>query len=89
MSNHVGIYPTRFVTIDLQGNEQDVSYGLRVADDNDSTYSNLFETDEIVGKSPTEIVEIARGIDDRARDIIEFAEEQNDGIHIGDDPLCQ
>lgn len=85
MSNKAGIYPTKFVSIDLQGKETDVTYGLRVADDNDSTYSNFFTEVDIVGKTPAQIVEIARGIDDKARDIIEFAEESHDGIFIGDD----
>jgi hypothetical protein len=84
MANQVSIYPTRFTDVDLDGNEIGVSWGLRVADDTDCAYSNMFEKDDIVGRTPAEIVELARGIDDRARAIIDFAEECRDGLHIGD-----
>lgn len=85
MGNRVGIYPTKFVDIDLDGTERHATYGLRVADDHGNAYSNTFERDQIVGRTPKEIVDLARTIDDAARDMIEFAEEAKDGISIGDD----
>lgn len=85
MGNIVAIYPTKFVSIDLEGNETSATFGLRVADDNASTYANHYEESDIVGKSPTEILELARNLDDIARDAIEFAEENLAGITIGDE----
>lgn len=85
MGNRVTIYPTKFVDIDLDGNEGNVTFGLRVADDHGNSYSNLFDEDQIVGRTPKEIVELARSIDDAARNMIEFAEEMKDGISIGHD----
>ena len=84
MSNQPTIYLTKFTELDADGNDGEASYGLRVADNDDSTYSNLFERHEIVGQTASAIVELARGIDDRAAAIVEFAEENRDGIHIGD-----
>jgi hypothetical protein len=88
MSNQVSIYLTKFVTLDLEGNEtgspDDVTYGIRVTDDYDCTYSNLFEKEDVVGKSPKEIVDMARDIDERAGEMITFAENEKDGLSIGD-----
>lgn len=83
MGNRVSIYPTKFVDMEIDGREVDVTYGLRVADDNDSTYTNSLTREEVVGRSPGELVALARGIDDRARDMIDFAEEEHDGIDVG------
>jgi hypothetical protein len=84
MGNRVCINLTKFVDIDLQGNEVETTYGLRVCDDFDGSYKSGLAKDEVVGKSPAEIVDLARGIDERSRDMIAFAEDAQDGVHIGD-----
>ncbi len=85
MGNRVDIYLTKFVDIDTKGNELETTYGLRVCDDQDMTYTNGLAKDGVVGRTPAEIVELARGIDERSRDMIAFAEDTQEGIHIGDE----
>jgi hypothetical protein len=85
MGNRVCINLTKFVDLDLKGNEVETTYGLRIGDDYDATFKNGLAKDEVVGKSPAEIIELARGIDERTRDMIAFAEESQDGIRIGDE----
>jgi hypothetical protein len=85
MGNRVDIFPTKFVELNIEGKEGAASYGLRVCDDNGGTYSNAFVREDIVGKTPLEIVELARGIDEISRDLIDFAEQEKDGISIAGD----
>lgn len=85
MSNRVTITPTEFVSCKLDGTVEYRSWGLRVADDYSQTYCNTYERDEIIGKSPAEIVTLARQIDDAAEAMISFAEEEDKLIDIGSD----
>lgn len=85
MSSNVDIYVTRFETIDNEGQTTSTSYGLRVVDDFEQTYSSHFEKSDIIGKTPAELVEIARDSDDRAASMIQFAEDELDGVHINGD----
>lgn len=85
MGNRVEIFVTKFVDIDLKGNEVETTYGVRICDDHAQAYTAGMPQDEIVGRSPAEIVEIARGIDERAHDMVAFAEEYQDGINIGEE----
>jgi hypothetical protein len=82
MSNIAAIYLTKFSDLDAKLNETKVSYGIRVADDYDSTYTNLMQKEELSNWSPIEILEIAKNIDDKASAIIGAAQENQDGIEI-------
>lgn len=84
MGNRVEIVLTKFMDMDIKGEELDATYGLRVFDDNDQAYVTGLKKEEILGRPPHELVELARGIDDRARDMIAFAEESLEGIYVGD-----
>ena len=83
MSNNVSIYLTKFVDLDADGNEVDFSYGLRVADDYGSSYSNVWQKEQIVGASPRSIIELASNINEQSSEMIAHARECHDGIFIG------
>lgn len=85
MANRVMIHVTKFVDLDSEGKEGSVSYGLRVADDYEATYSNLLKKEQIVGASPREILGLAIEIDVRSHAMIEHAQEHHEGITIGGD----
>lgn len=59
--------------------------GLRVCDDHDTAYKNGLTKDEIVGKSPAEISDLARGIAERSRDMIAIAKDVLGGVHTDDE----
>ena len=84
MSNPVNITITKFVDLDDSGKEIGADYGLRISDNEDQTYTNGLKIEQVIGVLPMDIVELARGINDRAADMIVFAEDCNDGIYISD-----
>ncbi len=84
MSNPVLIVPTMFEDRDLDGTVIGTSYGLRVSDNEASTYENWAETFEgLSSLDPAAIVERARGIDDVAAAILAHAEEHDTPVTIG------
>lgn len=87
MSNHAFIVPTRFIDLNRDGSSASTAFGLRVFDDHDATYDNvLIESEEqMMAMSDREIVEMARGLNDKAAAIIDFAAENADGLYIWGD----
>jgi len=47
MSNRVTIQPTKFVNL-VDGNDSEVTYGVRVYDDYGNSYSNIWELSELM-----------------------------------------
>ena len=87
MATFVTIARTKFVNLDRQGNEGDVSYGFRVYDSNGGDYSNNHNI-EILQKTPAELVEMARELSETGHDLIEFAEATQPGIWFNDEFLA-
>ena len=44
MSNRVSVQYTKFVNLDVAGNELDFNYGYRIYDDYESVYNNTYST---------------------------------------------
>lgn len=84
MSNAAFIVPTRFTDFARDGAEIGHTWGLRVFDDHDATYDNgsVESMDQLLAMSDAQIVEMARGLNERAASIIDFARESADGIEI-------
>lgn len=84
MSGYTTIRPTRFVRIDNNGNDTaDSSFGVVIYNDIDSDYCDSLPCDNIVGRTPAQIVKLVRGLSQRAAEIILDAEINDDGIFIG------
>ncbi|WP_075292993.1 hypothetical protein [Pararhizobium arenae] len=83
MSNKTHLVRTIFQNVAADGKIYDTSYGFRIYDDNFSTHTNLYDTlEELLSRSPNELVETARGLDSIGRGFIEYAEEMNHAIIV-------
>jgi hypothetical protein len=85
MSNMATIYITKFVDLSMTGEETgEVSYALRVLDNYSSSYIIVDAKEDIIGKTPMELIELVCSRDETASEIIGSAQDNNDGIFIGD-----
>lgn len=85
MSGKMVIELVKFTTLNADGSEAKdaiVTHGFLMRDGTSSDYSRVISSKEITGKSPWEIVQMARESGDVGRDMIESAIDLDDGVEI-------
>lgn len=83
MSNSANIVRTIYQDVDAAGLVLGTSYGIRVYDDYGSTYTNLLDDLEtLLHASPDSLIEMALGLDETARGIVEHAQEHRHPVWI-------
>ena len=85
MPNQVRIQITRFVDVDNDGNEskEPDDYGFRAFDSYANIYGNSFKKEELIGKTPAELVKLVEDFSDEGADMIDIARNNHAGISIG------
>ena len=83
MGTKVTIQVTKFVNVDSFGYEsQEAQYGFRAYDDYGTVYSNNFTKEEILNKTPRELVDLVREYSEDGKDMIDGSESVNNGIIV-------